>query len=270
MTVSQNFDVTCPEEEEFVEILNSQNSVGFQDKAIPNGIQDNNVVNGVQNNAVLNGVQDNSVANGVQDNSVPTGVQDNVTDDIQDNNVTNGVQDNSVTTDIQVNSMTDIESNMLEENGKESLTIEDIEQQQKSKEQLKSLISRGKLLSFENKRKLKQEKVLRQRNKKQTKRVSALTYASKKRPIYCADCKITFTSERRFNTHKARNNGKCVFACEFCDKVFLYRKSRYDLHILSAHSKERPFTCNVCHKGYVTSDKLKIHKRVHTGKHLYI
>ena len=90
--------------------------------------------------------------------------------------------------------------------------------------------------------------------------------ANKKHPIYCNDCNTTFTSLKRFEGHKARNGGKCIFPCEYCGKVFKYRKSKYLLHIRSAHTKERPHVCQLCGKGFVTSDKLKIHFRTHTGE----
>lgn len=133
-----------------------------------------------------------------------------------------------------------------------------------SNDNLKSLISRGKLLSLNNKIQTgyrdRSNSIKNQRLTRNSK-----SYTCIKKPIFCEDCKITFTSQTRYDKHKERNGGQCVFVCEYCDKVFLYRKSRYDLHIRSAHTKERPFTCDVCGKGYVTSDKLKIHKRLHTG-----
>ena len=129
------------------------------------------------------------------------------------------------------------------------------------------LISRGKLLSIENRTRLKKErKTLRPKKKLRNSNANRCKITSKKKPVFCSDCQVTFTSQKRYDRHKERNGGQCVFACEFCDKVFLYRKSRYDLHVRSAHSKERPYKCDVCQKGYLTSDKLKIHKRVHTGK----
>lgn len=84
--------------------------------------------------------------------------------------------------------------------------------------------------------------------------------------IYCKDCRRTFNSRQKYDLHLQKNNGKCYFECEYCSKVFYFKRSKLDVHVRSAHTKERPYVCDVCGKGYVTSDKLRIHIRVHTGE----
>lgn len=219
-------------------------------------------------------IHKNSLYENVNDNKSVT--QDHlVQNTCSNNNLNSRMQDNTVSENVHIidNDATDTVDGKCDKEGEHVQPSE--EEDQSSREQLKSLISRGKLLSIENKRRLSseqkplvssQQKLLVKSNSRRKKRYDYSSNLKKKRPIFCSDCKVTFTSQRRYDTHKARNNGKCVFECKFCDKIFLYRKSRYDLHVLSAHSTERPFKCDVCQKGYVTSDKLKIHKRVHTGK----
>lgn len=84
--------------------------------------------------------------------------------------------------------------------------------------------------------------------------------------VFCSDCNKTYSSRKNYEIHLQKNNGKCYFECEYCSKVFYYKKSKLDVHIRSAHTKERPYVCEVCGKGYVTPDKLRIHVRVHTGE----
>ena len=84
--------------------------------------------------------------------------------------------------------------------------------------------------------------------------------------IVCADCNRTYHTKEKYELHFQKNNGKCYFKCDYCPKIFYFKKSKLDVHIRSAHTKERPYVCEVCGKGFVTSDKLKIHNRVHTGE----
>ncbi|XP_045190407.2 zinc finger protein 578-like [Mercenaria mercenaria] len=257
---------------------------GTQNIEYVNGIESNKSVNGTQNDEYVN-VQCSNVVNGIQGSCIVEGVPDNsvvivnhgisTQNDIQDRSILNCVPVISSAYEEQVNHVTD--NAQVNENQQSSNACSKFEHkeessdktdnEQTSKEQLRHLISRGKLLSIKNKRILnKERKVLHQKkNLKQSGKCNS-SISAKKKPVFCSDCKVTFTSQKRYDTHKARNNGQCVFPCGFCDKVFLYRKSRHDLHVRSAHSKERPFKCDVCQKGYVTSDKLKIHKRVHTGE----
>jgi uncharacterized Zn-finger protein len=36
------------------------------------------------------------------------------------------------------------------------------------------------------------------------------------------------------------------------------------------HSGERPYVCDLCHRGFITADKLKAHVRTHTGDRPFV
>lgn len=244
------------------------------------GLQEGCIVNDVQYSDSVTNLQDGCIVNDEDQNSFSACLEDDrlLT---QDSNVENDFQDSTSNSDgvsakisykdenaTENTSVVENHTFVTEDNVKKNKHAETFgEQEQNSREQLKNLISAGKLLSIENKKELRNGQTsVREKIKTSLKGTGYPVKSSKKKTIFCSDCKSTFHYQKSYDNHKSRNNGQCVFQCQYCDKVFLHKKSRYDIHIRSAHSKERPFKCDVCQKGYVTSDKLKIHKRVHTGE----
>ncbi|XP_060559929.1 zinc finger protein 726-like isoform X2 [Ruditapes philippinarum] len=300
-----HFDVSCPEENESgilkstietcgdqnrnCSVENRDNDIVYNCNNFKTQCQSNNIENGTQHkksfteikvNRTVNGndchydnVQADFVDNGKQTRCNENDMKEYYVKDIQGQNFEQGSAEDGLTTNKQ-----DSDWDYLSDNGQDDDDVSKLKTKtghdshsigtdESSVDKLKHLISRGKLLSIENRKRLKQErKALRPAKKRKKLDTYKCKISSKKKPTFCSDCKVTFTSQNRYDKHKERNGGQCVFPCQYCDKVFLYRKSRYDLHVRSAHSKERPFKCDVCQKGYITSDKLKIHKRVHTGE----
>ena len=56
-----------------------------------------------------------------------------------------------------------------------------------------------------------------------------------------------------------------VFECDLCDKNFKLQ-AKLTIHIKNVHEKVLSNICNVCGKGFLKAEALKIHNRVHTGE----
>ncbi|XP_060520870.1 zinc finger protein 91-like [Cylas formicarius] len=96
------------------------------------------------------------------------------------------------------------------------------------------------------------------------------------RPFVCVVCNKQFVYSRYMSIHQIRYHTVHIEGtlhktqCSICLKVF----SKVDTllkHITTKHKSgeekyERKHLCDLCGKGFGTSDKLKIHYRIHTGE----
>ena len=107
----------------------------------------------------------------------------------------------------------------------------------------------------------------------------------------CHICGKTYSKLQRamFNRHtESHSMGEPTFKCENCSKCFFFevelithmkkfhttvfcnsceykstKRQTLKDHIVSHHSKERPYKCTTCGKGFVTSSHLTRHKEIH-------
>ena len=63
-------------------------------------------------------------------------------------------------------------------------------------------------------------------------------------------------------------DGKTLFTCDLCDKVFKHRQSAVQHSLI--HSGIKPFQCTECAKTFRQRAHLIYHKRTHSGEHLYL
>lgn len=86
--------------------------------------------------------------------------------------------------------------------------------------------------------------------------------------FHCKECNNTFRLLGAYKNHK--RDGRCLFECEYCGKIFTARYySNYKSH-MKYHLKERPHKCDVCGKTYIEAQTLKIHMRKHSGDRPYV
>ncbi|XP_075924701.1 uncharacterized protein LOC116944317 isoform X1 [Petromyzon marinus] len=87
-------------------------------------------------------------------------------------------------------------------------------------------------------------------------------------PHKCEVCEKGFHRPSELNKHMATHKGKKVHQCRHCE----FRTSDpfvLSRHILSVHTKELPFKCRRCKKGFKQQSELKKHMKSHTGKKVY-
>ena len=92
-----------------------------------------------------------------------------------------------------------------------------------------------------------------------------LTRHSNLRPFKCDKCEMTFARKDKLKQHQAKHVVHPIYQCCQCGKGF-YRKEHLKDHEISKHSKQYPFTCENCSKGFVHAKDLYRHIRVrHLG-----
>ncbi|KAM4795782.1 zinc finger X-chromosomal protein [Rhinophrynus dorsalis] len=87
-------------------------------------------------------------------------------------------------------------------------------------------------------------------------------------PHKCEVCEKGFHRPSELKKHEAAHRGKKMHQCRHCefqiaDPFVLSR------HILSVHTKELPFRCKRCRKGFRQQVELKKHMKTHSGKKVY-
>ncbi|XP_069493387.1 zinc finger X-chromosomal protein isoform X2 [Ambystoma mexicanum] len=87
-------------------------------------------------------------------------------------------------------------------------------------------------------------------------------------PHNCEMCDKGFHRPSELKKHMSAHKGKKMHQCRHCDFKIAdpFVLSR---HILSVHTKEIPFRCKKCRKGFKHQHELKKHMKIHTGRKVY-
>ncbi|XP_066106220.1 zinc finger X-chromosomal protein-like isoform X3 [Saccopteryx bilineata] len=87
-------------------------------------------------------------------------------------------------------------------------------------------------------------------------------------PHKCDMCDKGFHRPSELKKHVAAHKGKKMHQCRHCDFKIAdpFVLSR---HILSVHTKDLPFRCKRCRKGFRQQNELKKHMKIHGGKKVY-
>jgi len=86
--------------------------------------------------------------------------------------------------------------------------------------------------------------------------------------LFCLKCGQQFSSEIDLNIHKITHRPWKVpdekkYLCDFCDYKSK-KKGGMTTH-LRKHTKETPFVCDICGKGYRNFSTFEYHRKAHTG-----
>ncbi|KAM7300157.1 zinc finger protein 530 [Ixodes scapularis] len=85
------------------------------------------------------------------------------------------------------------------------------------------------------------------------------------RPYECAECGASFTQKGDVVRHARTHLGDRAYSCHLCG----YRASEsgnVKKHVIAVHSKEYPYMCERCGKGFVAPSMLRAHLAV---RHFY-
>ncbi|XP_043927767.1 zinc finger X-chromosomal protein [Protopterus annectens] len=87
-------------------------------------------------------------------------------------------------------------------------------------------------------------------------------------PHKCDMCDKGFHRPSELKKHVAAHKGKKLHQCRHCDFKIAdpFILSR---HILSVHTKDLPFRCKRCRKGFRHQNELKKHMKTHSGRKVY-
>ncbi|XP_036897860.1 zinc finger X-chromosomal protein-like isoform X3 [Sturnira hondurensis] len=87
-------------------------------------------------------------------------------------------------------------------------------------------------------------------------------------PHKCDMCDKGFHRPSELKKHVAAHKGKKMHQCRHCDFKIAdpFVLSR---HILSIHTKDLPFRCKRCRKGFRQQNELKKHVKTHSGRKVY-
>uniref|UniRef100_A0A2K5Q8E0 Zinc finger protein Y-linked n=1 Tax=Cebus imitator TaxID=2715852 RepID=A0A2K5Q8E0_CEBIM len=87
-------------------------------------------------------------------------------------------------------------------------------------------------------------------------------------PHKCEMCDKGFHRPSELKKHVAVHKGKKMHQCRHCDFKIAdpFVLSR---HILSVHTKDLPFRCKRCRKGFRQQNELKKHMKTHSGRKVY-
>ncbi|XP_039694365.1 zinc finger Y-chromosomal protein-like isoform X3 [Pteropus medius] len=87
-------------------------------------------------------------------------------------------------------------------------------------------------------------------------------------PHKCDMCSKGFHRPSELKKHVAAHKGKKMHQCRHCDFKIAdpFVLSR---HILSVHTKDLPFRCKRCRKGFRQQSELKKHMKTHSGRKVY-
>ena len=81
----------------------------------------------------------------------------------------------------------------------------------------------------------------------------------------CSACGITFESNHNLKMHLKTHGGEFPYSCSICHKGFL-EKSTFAKHMQVHPDVERPYHCSRCDKAFTKNYQLVVHMRVHRDK----
>ncbi|KAM4695763.1 zinc finger protein 711 [Rhinophrynus dorsalis] len=87
-------------------------------------------------------------------------------------------------------------------------------------------------------------------------------------PHKCEVCEKGFHRPSELKKHSETHKGKKIHQCRHCD----FKTSDPFIlsgHILSVHTKDLPFKCKKCKRGFRLQPELKKHMKTHSGKKVY-
>ncbi|KAM4664417.1 zinc finger protein 711 isoform 2-T2 [Discoglossus pictus] len=87
-------------------------------------------------------------------------------------------------------------------------------------------------------------------------------------PHKCEVCEKGFHRPSELKKHSESHKGKKIHLCRHCD----FKTSDPFIlsgHILSVHTKDLPFKCKKCKRGFRIQPELKKHMKTHSGKKVY-
>ena len=84
------------------------------------------------------------------------------------------------------------------------------------------------------------------------------------RNLHCDKCDKVCSSEEQLRGHVNSTHNKT--ACTICGKLFINYRMKH--HMNSVHTEDhlKPFSCQICHKGFAQQESLDRHMIIHSGK----
>ncbi|KAJ1359218.1 hypothetical protein KIN20_017904 [Parelaphostrongylus tenuis] len=87
----------------------------------------------------------------------------------------------------------------------------------------------------------------------------------------CDECDREFASLSGLYRHKQINHRNQLYMCPYegCDHPGYKCCQGLRSHIRSVHTKVRPYVCETCGKGFLTSNRMKMHSLTHSSDSLF-
>ncbi|EEC00228.1 zinc finger, C2H2 type, putative [Ixodes scapularis] len=82
------------------------------------------------------------------------------------------------------------------------------------------------------------------------------------RPYECAECGASFTQKGDVVRHARTHLGDRAYSCHLC-RYQASESGNVKKHVIAVHSKEYPYMCERCGKGFVTPSMLRAHLAAH-------
>lgn len=87
-------------------------------------------------------------------------------------------------------------------------------------------------------------------------------------PPFCDICNTNFATKNNLMVHMRRHKSEKPFKCDFCYKYFVTVTEK-KAHMVSVHTGQRNYVCDVCGKMFSSSTRLLDHRRRHFNEKRY-